>query len=113
VLTAAYLLEVDGTPARDGAADATGADHAVARAILDRLHAREDMIEAVCGLIDRYAADHRDAALEQRVLRDAVLLADLEERKKDGRLDDEHLKNAVADCCTAACQQQADALVSR
>jgi hypothetical protein len=113
VLTAAYLLEVDRGPGVERTAQVSAADHAVARAILDKLHARADMIEAVCALIEHHPAAGGDASLEQRVLRDAALLADLEERQKKGRLDNGDLRQTVDACCTAAGRQQAEALFSR
>ena len=116
VLVAAYLLDVDRagpkTPSADTGTDSNGNSVAVARAILDRVHARGELADAVCDLIIHLNENGNDASLELRVVRDAVMLAGLEEQKRDGALDDDNLKKAVATCCTDACHKQADALMA-
>jgi hypothetical protein len=84
----------------------------MARAILDRVHARGELADAVCDLIVHLNENGNDASLELRVVRDSVMLAELEEQKRDGALDDDNLKKAVAACCTDACHKQADALMA-
>jgi hypothetical protein len=108
VLPAAYLLDVD--QAGPGLEGANGDGVAVARAILDRVHARGELADAVCDLLTMFRDNEDTATLELRVVRDAVLLAELEEQKRDGSLDEERLNNAVAACCTDACHEQAGQL---
>jgi hypothetical protein len=75
VLMAAYLWELD-APAPDGR------ELPVARAILAELKAPDSLIETVCGLIARQGCD--DESIEQRTVRDAARITDLEDRlKKD------------------------------
>ncbi len=121
VLTAAYLLEVDRADAERMDVDSANGDTvdtgkagnglAVARAILDRVHARRELANAVCELIAQLNTNGGTASLEARVVCDAVLLAGLEEQKRDGALDDGRLQKAVATCRTAFCQAQANALM--
>ena len=117
VLTAAYLLDVDreGPGAeeatRSGANDG-GNGAPVARAILDRLHARGELADAVCDLIVHLNENGNDASLELCVVRDSVMLAELEEQKRDGALNEDHLQKAIAACGTDACQKQADTLMA-
>jgi hypothetical protein len=111
VLPAAYLLEVD--QAGPGMEGKNGDGVAVARAILDRVHARGELADAVCDLLTTFRGNGDPATPELCVVRDAVLLAGLEEQKRDGSLDEESLNNAVAACCTDACHEQADLLSAR
>ena len=115
VLTAAFLLDVDraGPGPADGAgAEAEGNGFAVARAILDRVHARQDLADAVCDVLQAVHGSGDDDAPELRVMRDAILLAGLEEQKRDGGLDDKRVQQVRGACRTDACQQQAEALVN-
>ena len=117
VLTAAYLLDVDNAgPGIEKASGAEPADNgnraAVARAILDRVHARAELADTVCDLITSYEESESDMSLESRIIRDAVLLAGLEEQKRDGQLDQDGLRKAVTSCYTEACHEQADALMA-
>jgi len=127
VLTAAYLLDVDRVAVNRVAVERADVDpthgdtrdpgkagngSAVARAILDRVHARRELADAVCELIAQFKTNGRGASLESRVVCDAVLLAGLEEQKRDGALGDARIQEAVADCRTAFCQAQAKALMN-
>lgn len=121
VLTAAYLLEVDRAGAEREDVDSANGDTvetgkagnglAVARAILDRVHARRELADAVCELIAQFNTNGGTASLEARVVCDAVLLAGLEEQKREGALDDGRVQKAVAACGTASCQAQAKAFM--
>jgi len=116
VLVAAYLLDVDhaGPKAQstDSETDVAGHGVAVARAILDRVHARGELADAVCDLITHLNENGADASLELRVVRDSVMLAGLEEQKRDGLLNDDGLKKAIAACCTDTCHKQADGFMA-
>ena len=116
VLAAAYLLDVDHAGANNASADSgardTGNALPVARAILDRVHARGELTAAVCDLITQLNDNGSGASLELRIVRDAILLAGLEEQKRDGALDDADLQQAVEACGTDACHQQANALMA-
>jgi hypothetical protein len=114
VLVAAYLLDVDHAgpeaPSADTDTASNGNRVAVARAILDRVHARGELADAVCDLISHLDDNGKDASLELRVMRDSVMLAGLEEQKRDGALNDDVLQKTIAACCTDACHKQADTL---
>jgi hypothetical protein len=84
----------------------------VARAILDRVHARGELTAAVCDLITQLNDNGSGASLELRIVRDAILLAGLEEQKRDGALAEADLQQAVEACGTDACHQQANALMA-
>jgi hypothetical protein len=112
VLPAAYLLDVDEAGSGNEGAQDNGDNVPVARAILDRVHAGGELADAVCDLLSRFKARAEAASLESRVVRDAVLLAGLEEQKRDGSLDDDSLKKAVSACFTEACHAQADLLAA-
>jgi hypothetical protein len=116
VLAAAYLLDVDRTGEDTASSDPAGPDEGkglpVARAILDRVHARGELTAAVCDLITQLNDSGNGASLELRIVRDATLLAALEEQKRDGLLGETDLQQAVGDCCTDACHQQANALMA-
>jgi len=114
VLTAAFLLDVDRHRPDSAVADGSekGSGTAVARALLDRVHARQEMAEAVCDLIANLNETGHDATLELQVVRDAVLLAELEEEKRVGELDDRRLQEARRACHTDVCQQQTEALMA-
>ncbi len=104
VLTAAYLLDVDkqSSPV-DG-------QPAVARSILEQVKARPELADQVCALIAlRHEIGHSDD-LEARILHDALLLARLEERKRDGDLSPNNVAQAAEACRTAACRRQAQRL---
>jgi hypothetical protein len=117
VLVAAYLLEVDRTAAGDNGGSPvdghSGAEAAVARAILDRVHARADLAAAVCALLAEWRQADARSALEARVLHDADRLARLEVRQRDGNLDALTLAAAETDCQTPAGRQRAAALLGQ
>ncbi len=114
VLTAAYLVDVDhaGPDATSAKAqsDDTEKSLAVARAILDRVHARGELADAVCDLISHFHKTNNGTSLELRVLRDAALLAELEEQNRDGALDEGGLQKADSTCRTDACHKQIEVL---
>jgi hypothetical protein len=116
VLAAAFLLDVDRVGPAQASSHAPGAGRhdrtAVARAILDRVHARRDMADAVCDLIQQIQGGNGQASCEAGVMRDAVLLANLEEQKRDGTLQADSLSRMLTACHTAACQQQAETLLN-
>ena len=106
VLTAAYLLDVDGRePAANG-------ELAVARGILERVKARAELADRVCELLAHRHRSGNNISLEARIIHDAEMLARLEERKRDDNLDAETLEQAAGDCLTAACHKQAAAMRS-
>jgi hypothetical protein len=89
ILTAAHLLE-SGHPAAAARYGAAAGDHlgeastAAAREILSALKAREEMAAAVVAIIRTRYGLAADDSLEYRVVHDATLLADLEERRRNG-----------------------------
>ena len=104
VLTAAYLLDVDG-----GESGANG-ETAVARSILERVKARAELADQVCELIAHRHRSGNNISLEARVIHDAEMLARLEECQRDNNLDAETLAQADGDCLTATCRMKAAAM---
>ena len=84
----------------------------MARGILERVKARPELADQVCELIAHRHQSGNNASIEARIIHDAGLLARLEERKRDDRLDAETLEAAEAGCLTTACRKQVDTLKS-
>ncbi len=95
VLTAAYLLDVDGADA----------EAAVARGILEQVKARPELADRVCELIARRRSGNGES-IEACIIHDAELLAGLEEQQRETGLDAEDLEKAAAACLTAAGRKQ-------
>jgi len=87
ILSAAYLHDIDGGEAgrQDGS---TASEHpemaspTVARAILEKLGAREELIAEVCEIIARLHHSHPGDTLNLQVVRDADLLETIDEQHK-------------------------------
>jgi hypothetical protein len=104
VLTAAYLLDVDKQ------SSPTDGQPKVARGILEQVKARPELADQVCALIALRHEIGRSDVLEARILHDAMLLARLEERKRDEELSADNVAQATKACRTAACRRQAQRL---
>ena len=105
------VFKVEGETNTD---DLSPATHATTRPDIP-LHAMamlETRMPGGLDLITQLNDNGSGASLELRIVRDAILLAGLEEQKRDGALDEADLQQAVAACGTYACHQQANALMA-
>ena len=92
ILTAAYLHDIGIKDAweKHGSSDAKYQEeegHRVARELLNSLGARDELIEKVCDIIGHHHHPRPDETIDFKVVYDADLIANLEERKKEGHHD--------------------------
>jgi HD superfamily phosphohydrolase YqeK len=92
ILTVAYLHDIGIKDAliKHGSSDAEHQEEEgprVAREILKGLGARDELIDEVCDIIGHHHHPRPDETINFKVLYDADLIANLEERKKEGRFD--------------------------
>ncbi len=87
VLMAAYLHHL-GTPEGEGTP--------MARDILSRLGAREDLVDEVCDIIGHHHPPRREERINFKCLHDAKLLANLEEEEKERPLAKEKLQLIIS-----------------
>ena len=92
ILTAAYLHDIgDGEAGRRD--DSTASEHpetegpAVARAILEKLGAREELIAEVCEIVARLRQPRPSDSVNLQVVCDADLLETIDEQHKTGALE--------------------------
>jgi HD superfamily phosphohydrolase YqeK len=96
ILSAAYLHDI-GIKEAERKHQSTAAHYqeqegpAVAREILTQLGAREELIEEVCDLIGHHHHPHPEETVNFKVLYDADLIANLEEKQPDPPPDRERL----------------------
>lgn len=69
--TAAKFQEIEGPP--------------IAKSILEKLGAKEDLIKEVCDIIGHHHHPHEEETINFKVLYDADLITNLEEEHKEGR----------------------------
>ncbi len=100
ILCAAYLKDIEKieaerkhTTAADKARQAESGS--MARSILEKLGATKEMIDEVCDMITRHHHPGPDDAVSFRVLFDAGLLADLEDKQKKNTTDKDQLKDII------------------
>lgn len=79
--TAAEFQELEGPP--------------IARAILEKLSAKQELIDAVSDIVGHHHHPNPDDSIEFKVLYDADLIANLEERQKTAPSDPEQLADTV------------------
>jgi hypothetical protein len=77
ILSAAYLQEVDGKPVPEEKGNTTEA-----KKILEKLGAREELIDEVCGILGRSGGQSPEDGVNLQVVYDADRIASLEERQK-------------------------------
>jgi DNA-directed RNA polymerase subunit RPC12/RpoP/predicted HD phosphohydrolase len=87
ILTAAYLHDIGWVEAERKHGESAEVHHAaegpaVAREILERLGAQPDLIEEVCGIIAHHHDPQAEDSLNFRVVCDADLLENLDEKQK-------------------------------
>jgi len=92
ILSAAYLLDIDGPPA-EGAPDAGAAGHSIgavptaAHEILTRLGAREDLIAEVCDIITQHRSGRTGDPVNFQTVHDADALETMESEHKQRPFD--------------------------
>jgi len=110
ILTAAYLLDIDAAAegSHGGAAEQsqTGGP-AVARAILAKLGAREDLIAEVCEIITRQRSSQAVDSVNFRAVHDADALETLEAAHKDRPIDADELAERIERSFLTASGRQA------
>ena len=100
VLSAAYLHDI-GIKEAEKKHQSTAARYQeeegppIAREILTRLGAKEELIDEVCDIIAHHHHPEENETLNFKSLYDADLLTNLEEREKDSPIDPEKLKKIV------------------
>ncbi|MDY6954334.1 MAG: phosphohydrolase, partial [Thermodesulfobacteriota bacterium] len=67
----------------------------IARNILARLGAREEIIEEVCDIIGHHHHPRDEETLNCKILYDADLIVNLEEQQKKRKADDERLREII------------------
>lgn len=107
ILTAAYLLDVDENDpetfdAKGAAAPQGKIGPIVARDILAKLGAREALIEEVADIIAHHHHSHGEKSLNSQILSDAVLIATIEEKRKENKMDSEELAEVLDNSFTTA-----------
>jgi HD superfamily phosphodiesterase len=100
VLCAAYLHDI-GIHEAERRYKSTAAEYhekegpPIAREILKRLGATEDLIEDVCDIIGRHHHPQDEETLNFKILHDADLIVNLEEKQKKSPLDKEKLATLI------------------
>ena len=100
VLTAAYLHDI-GLKEAEKKYGSRAAEHheeegvVVARDLLERLDAQENLIEEVCGIIGRHHKPGNDDSVNFKVVYDADRIVNLEEYAKKGDLGPEKLSEHI------------------
>ncbi len=79
--TAARFQEIEGPP--------------IARAILEKLSAKQELIDAVCDIVGHHHHPKPDDSVEFKVLYDADLLTNIEEKQKTAPSDPEQLADTI------------------
>jgi putative nucleotidyltransferase with HDIG domain len=100
VLCAAYLHDI-GTPASEhrppnrASGDQEREGPRVARAILEKLGAKDDLIEEVCDIIGHHHHTRPDDTLNFKILYDANRITNMEERHKETPMDRDRIEKFI------------------
>jgi hypothetical protein len=100
ILTSAYLHEI-GIPEAERKHNNTSPKYQhlegppVARSILEKLGANEKLIQEVCDLIGHLYWPREEETINFKILYDANLIANLEEKQKESRMEKERLENII------------------
>lgn len=100
ILCAAYLRDI-GAPEVERKHGQVTAEHLeaesppVARSILTFLKANEELIEAVCDIVGHHRPPESGDDLSRKIVFDAALIADLEERRKESTLPAEEMEAVI------------------
>ena len=100
ILGAAYLHDIGIHEAerKHGSTAATYQEKegpGIARSIMIKLGAKEGLIEEVCDIIGHHHHPRADETTNFKVLYDADLIANLEEKQKESRIDTDRLKQII------------------
>ena len=100
ILCAAYLYRIGALEAQQkyGNTDAGSLEKegpAIARAILAGLNAKEALIDAVCDIVGHHRQPAPDAGLDQKIVYDADIIAEMEDRLKKEPMDDAALREYI------------------
>lgn len=100
ILAAAYLRRIGFNEAqrKHGNTDAEQLEQEsppIARDILEKLQAREPMIAAVCNIVAQQGRPDSTDDPEQKILYDAVLITDMEDQVKEGKLEEVRLQQII------------------
>ncbi len=97
ILTSAYLHDI-GIPEAERIYDSTSPKYQhiegppIARSILEKLGANEKLIQEVCDLIGHHHWPREEETINFKVLYDADLIANLEEKQKESPMEKERLE---------------------
>lgn len=100
ILTAAYLHDI-GIKEAERKHESTAARYQeeegppVAREIMDKLGAREDLIEEVCDIVGHHHHPGPEESINFKSVYDADMIANLEDNHKEGRLEPEKLASII------------------
>jgi HD superfamily phosphodiesterase len=100
ILTSAYLHDI-GIPEAERKYSSASPKYQhiegppVARAILEKLGANEKLIQEVCDLIGHHHWPREEETINFKVLYDADLIANLEEKKKESPMEKERLEKII------------------
>jgi hypothetical protein len=100
ILATAYLHDI-GIPEAEKKYGSAAAKHqekegpAVARLIMEKLGAKEELIDEVCDIIGHHHHPNSEETVNFKTLYDADLIANLEEKHKDVPLDPEKLADII------------------
>jgi len=114
VLAAAYLHDtglkkVDADDNTGGKQDHEKQSAVIARKILEKLNANEQLIEQVCTIINHHHHPTEEDDLNFKILFDADLIVNLEEGEKEGTMEKAEIKTAIdLKCLTAAGREEAE-----
>lgn len=100
ILTAAYLHDI-GIHEAERKYGSTAPEYqekegpAIARSIMTRLGAKEELIDEVCDIIGHHHHPRSDESVNFKVLYDADIIANLEERQKENPMDTDNLTEFI------------------
>lgn len=113
IMAAAYLHDIGYPEAmrKHGVADKQHLETegaAVAREIMEKIGAKEEMIEEICDIISRHYHSGDDETLNYKVVWDARRIAQLEEETRDSRMGTDQIKETIeAQLFTESAKQRA------
>ncbi len=100
ILAAAYLHDIDIYEAAGAKASAAAENHEktglpVARSIMTELGAKKELIDEVCNIIDRHHHLSDDANINFKIVYDADLIVNLEEKQQENPMNNEGLAGFI------------------
>jgi HD superfamily phosphodiesterase len=100
ILTSAYLHDI-GIPEAERKYNSASPKYQhiegppIARSILEKLGAKEPLIQEVCDLIGHHHRPREEETINFKVLYDADLIADLEEKQKESPMEKQRLEKII------------------